>query len=99
MPETTPMANTIEKILTQAAPQVGSLPGLLASLLAQPAQQQHEMQHDQVEPAFHRIGHAVIGIERRRARLRHDRAIKRGDDAGLGSTSKPRQDHGDRPVP
>jgi hypothetical protein len=39
-------------------------------------QHQHQVQHQQLKPALHGIGYAVIAIKYACAGLRHDRAIE-----------------------
>ena len=46
------------------------------SFLRKPAQQQNDMEYDHLEPALRCVRHAVDGIERWRAGLRHEEAIK-----------------------
>src|SRR4029079_6965127 len=59
----------------------------------QPVQEQHEMKHNEVKPALNGVRHAVASVKRRIARLRHDHAIERANDALLGITPKWRQYH------
>ena len=61
---------------------------------AEPAAHQREMQHQQVEPPFGRVRHAELQVERRNARLRHDRAIEGGNGGGLGVAAKQPKYHG-----
>ena len=41
-----------------------------------------------VEPALDGVGHPIIGVKGRRARLRHDHAIERVDVAAVGTAPK-----------
>ncbi len=63
------------------------------ALGAQPTQEQRQMQHDQVETTVERVRNAVFGIESRRSRLRHDRAIEGRDGRAAAVASNEREGH------
>ena len=46
------------------------------------------MEHDQVKTALDGVWHAVARVKGRGARLRHDHAIERANDAGVGIAPK-----------
>jgi hypothetical protein len=71
--------------LADAAPRIGAA--------AEPVDEQHQMQHNQIEAALNRIGHPVVAVKSRRARLRHDRAIELVDAAIQGMGAKEPPDH------
>ena len=74
----------IVHVLTEAVEhRLPRCPGGLVSV-RQTFEHQAEMQHQQVQPAINRVGHPVIAVEDRSARLRHDGAIERLDGGAWG---------------
>src|SRR4029077_8520173 len=79
------LAERVEQLLSEAAVgtslTISPRPGV--SLPVEAAQEEHEMEYDQVKTALDGVRHAVARVKGRGARLRHDHAIERANDAGV----------------